>query len=30
MDTHNELETKTGISLDAVVTHSEMMHPCVR
>ena len=25
IDTHNELETKAGIPLDAVVTHSEMM-----
>ena len=25
IDTHNELETKSGIPLDAVVTHAEMM-----
>jgi hypothetical protein len=25
IDTHKELETKAGIPLDAVVTHSEMM-----
>ncbi len=25
IDTHNELETKAGIPLDAVVTHGEMM-----
>ena len=25
IDTHNELETKAGIPLDAVVTHAEMM-----
>lgn len=24
-ETHNELETKSGISLDAMVTHAEMM-----
>ena len=25
IDTHNELETKAGIPLDAVVTHADMM-----
>jgi predicted phage gp36 major capsid-like protein len=25
IDTHNELETKAGIPLDAVVTHGDMM-----
>src|SRR3569833_2406687 len=25
IETHNELETKSGIPLDAVVTHAEMM-----
>jgi predicted phage gp36 major capsid-like protein len=25
IDTHNDLETKAGIPLDAVVTHGEMM-----
>jgi hypothetical protein len=26
IDTHNDLETKAGIPLDAVVTHGEMIH----
>ena len=26
IDTHNDLETKAAIPLDAVVTHGEMIH----